>query len=253
MRAHLKYPLAIALLAAAPALTLVSPEAVSAEFMTQTQIEQAAKSGTLAADLAASLGQTPDAGRIESLGSLLDGLIAANPALAAQVAQALDAIAADLAKDQPQNAVSLAVLVEQIISDPAVINAAPEIAGAILIALHETLTLAERSAESKGLALSGLDSLKSSLETLASNEAILAAMPDLGQQIADSVELANATADLAGFTTAAGPSAAPNTAAGGVTAAVSNANAFASFSSGGGGGGGTLPVETLPSASPTTL
>ena len=252
MRAHLKYPLAIALLTAVPALVLAAPENGAAAFTSPAQIEQAAQSGTLAADLAASLGQTPDAGRIESLGALVEGLVGSNPALAAQVAQALAGIAADLAKDQPQSAVSLAALVERTIGDPAVIAAAPEIAGAALVSLHEAVTLAERSAASQGIALSGLDSLKSGLETLAANPAILAAMPDLAQQIADSVELANATADLAGFATAAGPSAARNVAAGVVAAAVSNANAFAAFNSSGGGGRG-LPAEVQPSASPTTL
>lgn len=190
---------------AAPGLALAGQESGSAAFMNPTQIEQAARAGSLETDLAASLGQAPGTEQIKSLDALLDGLVASNPSLAAQVAQTLASIAANLATDQPQSAVDLAALIDRVISDPAVIAAAPEAVGAALIALHETLTLAQRSAETQDITLSGLDTIAANLDTLASHPALLAAMPDLAGMIAEAIELANAQADLAGFLPAAGP------------------------------------------------
>jgi hypothetical protein len=253
MRAHLTSSLAIALLTVAPGLVLAGQESGSAAFMSSTQIEQAARAGSLETDLAASLGQAPSTEQIESLGALLDGLPASNPTLAAQVAQTLASITANLATDQPRSAVDLAALIDRVIGDPAVIAAAPETVGTALIALHETLTLAQRSAEAQDITLSGLDTITANLDALAGHPALLAAMPDLVGMIAEVIELANAQADLAGFLPAAGPRAARSVAAGVVaTTAVTRASPPAGFRTLGGGGQG-LPAEVWSGVSPVRL
>lgn len=132
-------------------------------------------------------------------------------------------------------------------------DAAPETVGAALIALHETLTLAQRSAEVQGLTLSDLDTLLANLDALAAYPALLAAMPDLAGMIAEAIELANAQADLADFLPAAGTNTARSVADAIVTAtAVSRANPNAGFTRPGGGGLG-LPAEVRSPVSPVSL
>ncbi|TCT18689.1 hypothetical protein [Thiobaca trueperi] len=221
-----------------------TPDASSATLnspLTATQIEQAVKDGNLEALLSSWLGANPTAEQLAALNTLLTELAASKPALAAQVAVAAGSIASTLAADNPQAAMSIAEMAIGVISNPAVIAAAPSVVGAATVALSEASTLAQRSAEAKGITLANSAAVSSALAALAANPAVLSATPDVASQIQGAVELANAQADLAGFAPAAGPGA--ETGAAGPTsgAGTLGSSSFASFGniSGGTGSGGT--------------
>ncbi|WP_323696882.1 hypothetical protein [Thiorhodovibrio litoralis] len=186
------------------------------------------------------MGTEPTAEQLTQLLSALESLRENSPSAAAKAASALVDVAWDNAPDNPQTAMAQLDIAHAILCHPAVAAAEPEIVENALAQLQGATRLAERSAATTGTELTGTD-IAPDVGTCAAE-----APEDL---IAEAIELADAQADLAGFTTAAGGPPATNSAAGAVGAAPTPS--FVSFSSppGGGGGGGAVDPPT-PVASP---
>lgn len=239
--------LAMALLVAMPTFVQAVGDGADGSMPSRIEIERAAaKEGALDPLLSKAIGDDPTEKQLGALYELLSALAASNPALAAQAAQAVAAATMALATDNPQAALSLADIPEcrspqqgsgrpitsladlviQIVSDPAVSQASPQIVADTLATLNGAVALAQSAAENKDLRI------------------------PCWAQTQEALDLAIAQSNLAGFTVAAGGDTAgiPSATAGGGL----GGSDFSSFTSGSGGGGGT-PTATDPDASTTTL
>ncbi len=243
--------LALAVLLAAPvertdaADTLCTSAGLAT--LSADQIEQGIAGGTLGQLMTDSIGANPCAKDFAALESLLEGLIASMPKVAAQAAKAVAAHTSTLAADQPETAAALALLLGRIIGDPGVTEVAAATVAETVVELSYAVRLVKRSEATQGIASTDSQEAARALEALADNSAVRTAMQDIDQRVQDSVELADAQADLRNFATAAGPAAGGDGGATGIGAAVGDAG-FAAFETAAGGGG--TPTATPPAASP---
>lgn len=173
--------------------------------LTAEQITQAIQANTLEQLLSNAVGSPPSAPAMANLSTFLTDLTSSDPELLAKTASGLASLAWDTALDDPAGALALAKLAIAAVDNPDVIGANAEQVGQTIITLAGANRLASRSAATKGIELVGSDELANRIQALASNAAILAAIPDIQSKLDESIQLADAQADLAGFTTAAGP------------------------------------------------
>ncbi|MCF8016550.1 MAG: hypothetical protein K9L65_12800 [Chromatiaceae bacterium] len=189
-----------------PSAGYPSAESVSAQvvLITPEILSQAIADGNLEEVLAEALGENPGPEQINALQGALDGLAVNAPADAAVAARAVVARALALAIDNPQAAVDLARAATRVLTYPGVAEADPAGVGQALADVVGVVTLAQRSAESQGIILTGTEVAQQAVQFAQTNDSIIAAVPDFNERVAEAVELANIQADLAGVMPAAG-------------------------------------------------
>lgn len=172
--------------------------------ITSEILSQAIADGNLEEVLAEALGENSGPEQINALQGALDGLAVNVPADAAVAARAVVARALALAIDNPQAAVDLSQAATRVLTYPGVAEADPAGVGQALADVVGVVTLAQRSAESQGLTLTGTEVAQQAVQFAQTNDAIIAAVPDFNERVAESEELANVQADLADVAPAAG-------------------------------------------------
>jgi hypothetical protein len=219
--------------------------------ITPETLRQAIADGTLEDVITGALGENPGPDQIAALQSALDNLAVNAPAEAAVAAQAVVARARLLAIDNPQAAVDVVQVAVRALTYPAVAETAPDVVGQGLAEVVGVVTLAERSAESQGLTLTGTEVAQQAVDFAQTNDAVSAAVPDFDQRVAEAEELANVQADLAGVAPAAEGDQTPDEAGieddtGPGDAAELVSALTTAVDEGGGGGGGSIISPAAP-------
>lgn len=182
--------------------------------LTAEHVTQAIESNTLDQLIKNAVGSPPSTSGLSSLDAFLLHLTASDPGLAGATTTGLASFAWDTAPEDPATTFRMVRLAMSVVDEPAVIEAAPEQVVETIVTLAGAVQLAQRSAAAKNVGLTGADDLMGQIRALA--ERVAAVMDDLSEtggsslssilsRIAESIQLANAQADLAGFATAAGP------------------------------------------------
>lgn len=212
-------------------------------------LSQAIADGNLEEVLAEALGENPAPDQITALQGALDALAVNVPADAAVAASAVVASAQALAIDNPQAAVDVAQVATRALTNPAVAEALAAVVGQALADVVGVVTLAQRSAESQGLTLTGTEVAQQAVQFAQTNDAIIAAVPDFNERVAESEELANVQADLAGVAPAAGDEQAADEAViGDDTGPEEAADLISALATGVGEGGGDSGSVISPAA-----
>ncbi|NKN34548.1 hypothetical protein [Marichromatium bheemlicum] len=157
---------------------------VGVELPTPAQLEQASAAGAEALDqlLSQVLQAGPSAGQAQIVDRILQNLVRANPALAARAAVRIAAQANTLAAIQPLVALQLAQSASQALSEPRVLAVAdPAVTGNAVVSLASTTAQASAAAGSAGAAIA--EQVMGQIDGLAANDALVAATPDLGDQV----------------------------------------------------------------------